>query len=247
MSPMLAIIPARGGSQGLPGKNLRLFAGLPLIAHTIRFARLCPEIARTIVTTDSEDIASVARAHGGDAPFLRPAELARSDTAMMPVLRHALLEVERAEGKRYASVLLLDPTSPTRLPEYVTRASAMLRDDPTAVGVIGVSRPSFNPFWVGVTRRDDGQILPAFDTSRNYVRRQDVPPFFRINGSIYLWRRDYVVEHPRAWYEQRHLGLETPEERAFSIDDLHEFELAELLVTQGKIDLPWLEAMAEPS
>ncbi len=239
--PMLAIVPARGGSRGLPGKNIRQLAGLPLIAHSLRLAKMCPSIDRTIVTTDSEEIAAVARAHGGDVPFLRPASLAQDDTPMMPVLKHAVEEVERAEGRRYASVLLLDPTSPGRLPEDVVRSIELLSGDPDAAGVIAVSKPTFNPFWVGVVEKEGAQIVPAFDTSKTYTRRQDVPPFLRINGALYLWRRDYVVDPPPIWYDRRHLGLEIPEARAFSIDDLYEFQVAELLVSSGLIDLPWLK------
>jgi N-acylneuraminate cytidylyltransferase len=239
--PILAIIPARGGSRGLPGKNIRPLVGLPLIAHSLRFASMCPGIDRCIVSTDNEEIAAVARAHGGDVPFLRPAELAQDDTPMMPVLKHAVLAVEEAEGRRYGAVLLLDPTSPGRLPDDVARARELLGGDPEAAGVIAISRPTFNPFWVGVVEKPDAQIVPAFDTSKTYTRRQDVPPFKRINGSLYLWRRDYVVDPPSSWYEKRHLGLEIPEARAFSIDDLFEFQVAELLIQHGLLVLPWME------
>jgi CMP-N-acetylneuraminic acid synthetase len=239
--PILAIIPARGGSRGLPGKNIRELAGLPLIAHSIRFAKMCPAVDRCIVSTDSEEIAVVAREHGGDVPFLRPAELAQDETPMMPVLKHALEEVERAEGRRYGSVLLLDPTSPGRMPEDVTRALEILSKSADAAGVIAVSKPTFNPFWVGVVEKEGGQIVPAFDTSKTYTRRQDVPPFKRINGSLYLWRRDYVVDPPAAWYQKPHLGIEIPEARAFSIDDLFEFQVVELLVENGLLELPWLK------
>ena len=92
---MLAVIPARGGSKGLPGKNIRQFAGLPLIVHSIRMAELCREIDDCVVSTDSEEIAEVARKYGAKVPFLRPAELARDDTPMWPVLQHALHEMER--------------------------------------------------------------------------------------------------------------------------------------------------------
>lgn len=95
VSPILAVIPCRGGSKGLPGKNIRKLAGLPLVAHSIRFANSCPEIARLIVSTDNEEIANVAREHGGEAPFLRPRELAQDETPMWPVLQHALGEMER--------------------------------------------------------------------------------------------------------------------------------------------------------
>lgn len=97
--PVLAVIPARGGSKGLPGKNIRPFAGLPLIAHSILLAKMCPEIDRCVVSTDSEEIAQVARRFEAEVPFLRPGELARDGTPMWPVLRHALEAVETAVGQ----------------------------------------------------------------------------------------------------------------------------------------------------
>src|SRR3954451_10687616 len=108
MSETLAVVPARGGSKGLPGKNIRPLAGLPLLEHSVKLAQLCPEIDRTIVSTDSEEIAEIARAVGAEVPFLRPAKLARDETPMLPVLRHALGELDGA----WDLVLLLDPTSP---------------------------------------------------------------------------------------------------------------------------------------
>jgi CMP-N,N'-diacetyllegionaminic acid synthase len=237
--PVLAIIPARGGSKGLPGKNIRPLAGLPLIAHSLQLAAMCPEIARCIVSTDDALIADVARAHGGDVPFLRPAELARDDTPMTPVLQHALNEIERAEGHTYGSVLLLDPTSPGRIPADVTRAVALLEGDPNAQGVIACSQPTFNPFWVGVVEKDS-YMAPAF-AGPEYARRQDVPAFLRINGALYLWRRDFI-ERGASWRDEPHRALEIPEARAFSIDDLYEFQLAEQLVAAGLVELPWLKA-----
>ncbi len=238
--PVLAIIPARGGSKGLPGKNVRLLAGLPLIAHSLRLARMCPEIDRCIVSTDDERIAATAREHGGDVPFVRPAALAQDDTPMMPVLQHALLEVERLEGRRYSSVLLLDPTSPGRLPDDVSRALAILEGDEACEGVVGCSRPTFNPFWVGLVERE-GYVVPAFEGGSRYARRQDVPPFLRINGALYLWQRHIVAEATALWIERPHRALEIPEARAFSIDDAYEFQVAELLVGAGLVHLPWLE------
>lgn len=238
---MLAIIPARGGSKGLPGKNVRPLAGLPLIAHSLRLAAMCPEISRVIVTTDDPEIRDVAHAHGGDAPFLRPPELARDDTPMTPVLQHALLEAEQRDGRTYASVLLLDPTSPGRLPEDVAAAVALLAGDPAAHGVIACSKPTFNPFWVGVVERE-GYMTPAF-AGAEYARRQDVPPFFRINGALYLWRRDFVARGASV-RDEPHRILEIPEARAFSIDDLFEFQVAEQLIAAGLVELPWLAKKA---
>ncbi len=239
LAPLLAVIPARGGSKGLPGKNIRAFAGLPLIAHSIRFAALAPQIDRCIISTDSEEIARVAREHGGDVPFLRPEELARDETPMWPVLQHALREIEGREGRRYESLLLLDPTSPCRLPEDVTRALRMLEEDARAAGVVAVSEPHFNPRWVCV-EECDGYLARAFE-SRSYARRQDVPKVYRINALLYLWRRQHILEATDAeWDRAPHRLLVVPEERAVHIDELHDFQLGELLVRVGMVRLPWL-------
>ena len=100
----LGVIPARGGSQGLPGKNIRPLDGVPLIGHSIAAAALVPEITRTIVTTDDEEIAFVARSLGGDVPFLRPQELAGDSTPTGPVIAHALAELERSDGESFDAV-----------------------------------------------------------------------------------------------------------------------------------------------
>src|SRR5215469_10374181 len=97
----IAIIPARGGSKGLPGKNLRPLGGLPLIAHSVRFAQICPGIDRCVVSTDSDEIASAARDVEGDVPFLRPGELSEDSTPMLPVLQYTIAKIEQLEGKRY--------------------------------------------------------------------------------------------------------------------------------------------------
>lgn len=239
--PVLAVIPARGGSKGLPGKNIRRFAGLPLIAHSIRLARLCPEIERCIVSTDSEEIAAVAREHGGEVPFLRPAELAADTAPTWPVLQHALREMEAREGRRYETLLLLDPTSPGRTPEDVTKALAMLQADPRAVGVVAASEPHFNPRWTCVEERD-GYMVQSFPNAKAYVRRQDVPPTYRINALLYLWRRDHVLtDEGHGMYTKPHLMLRVPEERAVHIDSLSDFQLAELLVREGLVKFPWLQ------
>ncbi len=237
---LLAVVPARGGSKGLPGKNVRLFAGLPLIAHTLLFAKLCPEIDRLVVTTESEEIIEVARRYGADVPFVRPSELARDDTPLWPVLQHALGAVEKDEGQLYDFLLLLDPTSPARLPSDVSGALARLLHEPEAAGILGVSQPSFNPIWHCVTA-DDGWMTDLFDTAGKYARRQDVPAVYRINGSIYIWRTEFVRSAGLDWRRSgRHLIFEIPEIRAMSIDDLSEFNLAELLVKQGLVEFPWL-------
>lgn len=237
---LLAVIPARGGSKGLPGKNIRPFVGLPLIAHSILFAKLCRQIGRLIVSTDSAAIADVARSYGADVPFMRPAGLAQDDTPLWAVVRHALEEVEKSDGKRYARLLLLDPTSPARDPEDIQGALDRLDRQPGADGVIGVSQPDFNPIWHCVVERD-GWMTYLIDVGTQFSRRQDVPPVYRINGSLYIWQTDFLRREPRGWQRYgRHVICEIPEFRAMSIDDIEEFERAELLVKSGLIKFPWL-------
>jgi CMP-N,N'-diacetyllegionaminic acid synthase len=239
--PVLAVIPARGGSKGVPGKNIRPLAGLPLIGHSIRLAKLCAEIAECVVSTDSAEIAEVARECGAEVPFLRPAELARDDTPMWPVLQHALSEMESIANRRYGSVLLLSPASPGRLPEDVSKAIDLLEQDQSAVGVVAASVPAFNPRWACIDIGEDGFMRQSFPDGNLYVRRQDVPAIYRINGVLYLWRRDHVAdsEAPR-YFEMPHRMLEIPESRAIDIDSPRDFRLAELMLQDGMIRFPWL-------
>lgn len=243
---LLAVIPARAGSQGLPGKNTRAFCGLPLIAHSILFARGCSGIDRVIVSTDSQDIAEVARRYGAEVPFLRPSELAQQDTPMWPVLRHALLTLENRDKVTYDLLILLDPTSPGREWEDVQEALQRLELAPDADGVVSVSQPTFNPVWHCVVERD-GWMVDLLDQGSRYARRQDVPAVYRINGALYMWRTPFVRREDRGWRPYgKHVLFEIPERRAMSIDDLQQFEQAEALVRSGHIHFPWLKTVEMP-
>lgn len=242
MRRCLAVIPARGGSKGLPGKNLRPFAGLPLIAHSILLAKLCPEVGRIVVSTDSPEIARTAKSFGAEVPFLRPAELARDETPLWPVIRHALSQVDAPEGADYETVLLLDPTSPAREPGDIAGSFRLLDGNPAADGVIGVSRPDFNPIWHCVVEKE-GWMSDLFQEGGRFERRQDLPPVYRINGSLYLWRSSFVRGEEIGWRQNgKHRIFEIPELRAMSFDTLEEFDKAELLVTSGLIRFPWLSS-----
>lgn len=238
MTETVAVIPARGGSKGLPGKNLRPLVGLPLIEHSLQLAALCPGIARTIVSTDSEAIARVASAAGADV-LERPAELARDDAPMLPVLRHVLERLDAA-GDSYGLLLLLDPTSPGRLPEDVARAHELLAARPDADGVVSVSEPGFNPIWHAVVERN-GLIEQLLPEGRTYGRRQDVPRVLRINAALYLWRTEFLRRENDTWLNGRHVPLEIPELRAFHIDTEEDLRLCELVLDSGMVELPWLD------
>ena len=240
---VLAIIPARGGSKGLPRKNLRPLGGIPLIGHTIRCAALIPEVSRAIVSTDDPEIATVARELGGDVPFLRPDELARDDTPTAAVVRHALEYAEHEDQKRYDAIILMEPTSPCRDPSVLGRAIRQLLVDEVADGsvdgVIAVSEPVFNPLWVGVRVGPQGSLERLFADSAGVTRRQDVEPFLRINGNFYVWRSEFVRRLQTSWFDEGTFkGFVIPESQAFSIDDDYEFRLIEALIGAGMNHLP---------
>jgi len=240
---VLAVVPARGGSKGLPGKNVRVLAGLPLIAHSLRAAELMRTVTRCIVSTDDEQVARVAREHGGDVPWLRPAELATDTTPMAPVLRHALAAVEEEEGVTYDALVLLDPTSPARVPAEVDAAVEQLIGSDDLDGVVSVSEPSFNPVWVGVRpSRDNPEVLERyFPEGAGVTRRQDTARYLRINGTFYVWSSAFVRRLEDSWFDEgRHGLVEIPESRAFAIDYLEEFEDLEAAVERGRVVLPWL-------
>ena len=239
---VLAVIPARGGSRGLRGKNTRKLCGLPLVAHALRAAAMTPAVTRAVVTTDSEEIAALSREHGGDVPFIRPSELAADDTPMAPVIAHAITTVEAIENTTYDAVLLLDPTSPARDPQQLATAVDLLWQDHDLDGVVSVSEPTFQPEWVGV-RQDGTTLRRYFSSGAGVTRRQDTGRYLRINGNFYVWRAASARALHQSWFDEgRYTGLEIPEAQAFSIDDEFEFRLIEALVAAGLVRLPWIEA-----
>jgi CMP-N,N'-diacetyllegionaminic acid synthase len=242
IEPILCVIPARGGSKGLPGKNLKLLCGFPLIAHSIMCAKMVKSLDRIIVSTDDDKIAEVTRQYKADVPFKRPQELATDTAGMISVLQHALIEMEKIDGKRYESILLLDPTSPGRTPEDIEKAVSLLKKNEKADGVVGVSEPEFNPYWHCVIERD-GVMEPLIKGASRFARRQDVPKVFRINASLYLWKRDFILsEKAIKWIEEgRHLMVEIPERRAIHIDHKEDFEKAEVFLKEGYVELPWIK------
>lgn len=245
---MLAVVPARGGSKGLPGKNIRPLVGVPLIGHTLLAARLVPAVTRCIVSTDSDEIAKIARDFGADVPFIRPPELAADDTPMMPVLKHALAFVEDQERLDYDFVLLLDPTSPARDPQEIHDAVQTLAVQREWDGVVSVSEPAFNPVWVGVRRSPAGTLERFFQEGAGVTRRQQLSRYLRVNGNFYIWRAPFIRRVANSWMDEGiHGMIEIPEARAFAIDYGFEFDTVEALVQQGTLRLPWMEGLAESS
>jgi N-acylneuraminate cytidylyltransferase len=230
---VLAVIPARGGSKGLPRKNVLPLAGVPLVGHAVQCAARVPAITRTVVSTDDDETAAVAEPFGAEV-VRRPADLGRDETPTWPVLQHAL----DAAGRGEELLVLLEPTEPLRLPEDVEAAIDLARANPGADGVVSVSEPRFNPVFQGV-EITDGRLRPLFPEAR-LERRQDAPAVYYVNGCVYVWRTSHVRDHHGHWLDGDLLPLITPESRSVSIDTADDLELCELLLSSGRASLPWL-------
>ncbi len=227
----LAIIPARGGSKGVPHKNIRPVAGKPLIAYTIEAALAMRErLYRLIVSTDDEQIAEVARRLGAEVPFLRPAELSGDRVPMAPVLQHAVGAIEVQDGVRLDWVLLLQPTAPLRAPEDI-RAALDLAERGGCDSVISVVQV-FAVHPILMKRIENDRLLPFCIEEKEGTRRQDYqPPAYMRNGAIYLTRRDVLMERGSIWGEVIRPYL-MPEERSLSIDSELDLKLADLLLRE---------------
>lgn len=188
----LGVIPARGGSKGIPGKNLVDLAGRPLIAYTIEAARRSVGLDRFIVSTDDTRIAAFAREQGVEVPFIRPAHLAADDTPMQPVVMHAMAEMERL-GFRAEAVMVLQPTSPLRRAEHIDAAVGLMQASAadTVVSVVEVPNP-FNP--VSLMIEEPGGELVPYAPGEMVLRRQDKPRVFARNGPAILLIRRATIE-----------------------------------------------------
>lgn len=222
---VLAIIPARGGSVGLPRKNVRPLAGLPLIAYPIRTARACTMIDRAIVSTDDEEIADVARRLGAEVPFRRPTSLARNSSRMFDVLVHAVEHLEAAGDQPYDDIVLLQPTSPFREVEDVERCLRTLWTS-GADSVITVYRhPQVHPRLM-YSLAEDGTAVPVCEATDRMPQRQELDPVFIRTGIVYAFRRR-LLHAGGDIYGRRTLAVEIPFHRAFSIDDATDFAICE--------------------
>lgn len=198
MTEILALIPARGGSKGIPRKNIRSFAGYPLIAWSIAAAKQSELVTRVIVSTDDEEIASVAREWGAEAPFLRPAEISQDKTTDLPVFEHALKWLEDVEGYRPDMVIQLRPTSPIRPKNMLDDAIRILQNHKDADCVRGVVVAGQNPFKMWRFNGEDKPLNPLLDVDgikEPYnAPRQILPPVYWQTGHIDVIQTSTISE-----------------------------------------------------
>ena len=223
---MLGVVAARGGSKGIPYKNLAMLAGRPLLAYTADAARSSRRLSRCIVSTDDEIIATAARRLGLDVPFLRPSDLAVDDAPMLPVLQHAAREAARG-GSTPDAVVLLQPTSPLRRATHIDAAVDLLESTgaDSVVSVVEVPH-QFNP--VSVMQLDGDRLRPFLDRPP-ITRRQDKPRVYARNGPAVLAVRTRVLEADSLYgTDSRPLVMNALE--SIDIDGPDDLALAEFLL-----------------
>lgn len=225
---ILGLIPARGGSKGIPGKNLAPLAGKPLLAHTVEAGLKSRRLTRLLLSTDDPAIAQAGRALGAEVPFLRPAELAADDTPALPVIQHAVRFLEDQDWR--ADVLVyLQPTSPLRRAEHIDAAVNLLLAEKadTVVSVVSVPH-QFNP--ASVMRLENGCLTPFLPELAHLLRRQDKPEVYARNGPAVLACTRQVLMDEGRLYGQRTLPLVMTPEESFDIDTPFDLELVDWLL-----------------
>jgi CMP-N,N'-diacetyllegionaminic acid synthase len=229
---IIAIIPARGGSKRVPKKNIRMFNGKPLIAWTIKQAKDCRLIDRTIVSTDSEEISQIAKEHGAEIPCLRPKKFAADDTSDLPVYQHMLEWLQDHEGYIPDIIVWLRPTAPLRTERDIEGSIGLLIET-KADWVRSVCLVDQHPYWMYTLNGNKLKpFMPEIDI-RDYYRHQLLPSVYRINGAVDVTWRDVVMEKMLLYSGDMRAYI-MPEERSIDIDTQLQFAIAELTLPMEK-------------
>ncbi|MDG2003440.1 MAG: acylneuraminate cytidylyltransferase family protein [Novosphingobium sp.] len=228
---VLAIVPARSGSKGLPGKNIRELCGKPLLAWPVEAAREAPAIDDVIISTDSSAYAEIAVRHGARAPFLRPSELASDTASSVDFILHALDWLAKNEQRQFDYVALLEPTSPLTTSTDITSAlEQLIAAGEKADAIVGISEMSVTHPAYAVGLGKDGRIAPAFAPDfANLPRRQEVERLYALDGSLYISSVD-AFRREESFYHSRTIGYVTPRFQSFEVDDLIDFVCIEAIL-----------------
>ena len=228
----IAFIFARGGSKGVPRKNIRDLDGMPLIAYSIRVAHECPSISRVVVSTDDEEIADVALKYGAEVPFMRPAELAGDDSREHEAWKHAIKAFEETCEERVDIFVSLPPTSPLRsvddvengIREYITTKADV---------VITVKTAARNPYFNMVRNDAEGfsRLVCLQADGTRYTRRQDAPEIYDMTTVAYVSNASYILRSDSI-FSGKVRSVLVPDKRALDIDTMLDFEFAEFLLNQ---------------
>lgn len=229
---VLAVIPARGGSKGVPRKNIRPLAGKPLIAYAIETALASKLIDRVVVSTDDTEIAHIARRYGAEVPFMRPRDLAKDDSPEWLTWQHAIRTLKEMEGSLRIEVFVcVPPTSPLRAVEDIDDCiRALLKAD--ADVVITIRAAERNPYFNMVALDAAGYARVVVAPRGKLFRRQDAPPVYDMTTVAYAARPEFVL-NASSIFEGKVRAVEVPAERALDIDTDLDFKFAEFLLSQS--------------
>jgi len=222
---VLGVIPARGGSKGIPNKNIVEICGKPLINYTVEAALKSRFLTHCVVSTDSEKIASIARAAGGLVPFIRPAELSTDSALSLPVILHALEYMEMSERVVYDALVMLQPTTPLRSVDDIDNALELLfsPDVDSVISVVDVD--AYHP--LRMKRIVNGHLINYIDQGYEDMRpRQQLPPVYIRNGAVYAARRDVLIGR-QSFSGNECMAYIMPSERSVNIDALNDLFLVQ--------------------
>ncbi|MFA4884203.1 MAG: acylneuraminate cytidylyltransferase family protein [Candidatus Margulisiibacteriota bacterium] len=223
MSKILGIITARGGSKGVPGKNLKQVAGQPLIVWTIEQAKKSKQLDRLILSSEDQEIIAVARNNGCEVPFVRPIELAGDGTLTIEVVLHALKILK----DKYDYVVLLQPTSPLRAAADIDGCIEMCLKT-KANSCVSVVEAGKSLYWTFSVDREN-HLRPLISTEKFILRRQDLPKAYTLNGAVYCARVDWLLEK-KAFVTEETMAYVMPAERSLDIDSEYDLKVAEALL-----------------
>jgi CMP-N-acetylneuraminic acid synthetase len=227
---VLGLIPARGGSKGIPRKNLRLLCGKPLLQYTAEAALSASRLSRVVLSTEDAEIAELGHRCGLEIPFSRPPELAQDETPMLPVAQHAVRMLE-AEGDRFDALCLLQPTNPLRRPEDIDACIETLEVGEADAVVTVLPVPSeYNPHWV-YFKNTEGFLYLSTGERMPISRRQELPAAYHREGSVYVTRRDVLME-ANSFYGSRLVGYPLAAERSVNIDTIDDWERAVAMLSR---------------
>lgn len=232
---ILAVIPARSGSTGVKNKNIRDVAGQPLLSYTIDHAKNSDYLSDFLVSTDSEEVASIAEDAGAPVPFLRPNEYATDDAPMIDVLKHALETYEDMNDSKVDCIVTLQPTAPFRLPSDIDEAIEIFLESESNSLLSCFEGLHAHPYKM-YEMSENGTLDRLSDGSEDAKRRQDLSTVYVLNGAIFISSRSMILEQEKV-YNHKPLGYEMPIDRSLNIDIPYELKIAQLLMEDG-IELP---------
>lgn len=228
----LAIIPARGGSKGLPRKNIKKLNGKPLISYSIEAAINSKVFDKIIVSTDDKEIAEIALKYGAEVPFIRPKELATDTADSMDVLFHAI-NFLKDKGEEYDYVMKLQPTSPLRTEKEILEATKLLFEK-NAESIVSISECEHHPLWTNILS-EEGNLFNFIKDDIKHKNRQELPKYYQINGLIFLSKVNNLLE-TRDWYGEKSYAYICDAKKTIDIDNIIDFKLAEILLKEAYIN-----------